>query len=226
MSSSSIESRPLVFIHRLFMTSTSRTIAAFDFDGTITKGDSLKAFVRYTVGATRYLRAGLIVTPRMLGMTAGWCDRGAAKAAFLRLALDGLCADALERAAREFCAQRLPAMIRPEMMERVRLHQARGHEVVLVSASPSLYLRIWASAMNIDTVLSTELEIDARGFTGCFVGVNCWGPEKMRRLRAWWGDDRPAKLFAYGDSRGDKEMREAADVGWIRGEGSLPDIDA
>jgi phosphatidylglycerophosphatase C len=33
-------------------------------------------------------------------------------------------------------------------------------------------------------------------------------------------------LYAYGDSAGDKEMAEAADVPWIRGCGALPTLPA
>jgi phosphatidylglycerophosphatase C len=207
------------------MTQPSRTIAAFDFDGTITTGDSLKAFVLHTAGGMRYAIAGIRVVPRLIGMAAHVCDRGNAKAAFLCHALGGMPKDALIHAAHAFCQERLPAMIRPEMIERLRAHQALGHDVVLVSASPSLYLRIWARTMNIDTVLSTELDLNERGFTGRFIGANCWGPEKVRRLQTWWGAHPPAKLFAYGDSRGDKEMAEIANVAWIRGNGDLPPLE-
>ncbi|WP_244817728.1 HAD family hydrolase [Caballeronia sp. Lep1P3] len=207
------------------MTPQPRTIAAFDFDGTITTGDSLKAFVLHTVGAARFAAAGVLAAPRLIGMAARLCDRGAAKAGFLRHALAGVSRARLEQAARDFCASRLPAMIRPEMIERIRAHQALGHEVVIVSASPSLYLWIWASeSAGIRTVLSTRLELDDRGFAGRFIGRNCWGPEKVARLQAWWRDDPPATLFAYGDSRGDKEMAERADIAWIRGTGELPPL--
>ncbi|MDR5734723.1 HAD-IB family hydrolase [Caballeronia sp. LZ025] len=209
------------------MTRRARTIAAFDFDGTITTGDSLKAFVLHTAGVARFLTAGVLAGPQLLGMAIGACDRGVAKAAFLRHALRGVSRTELADAARSFCASRLIAMIRPEMIERIDAHRALGHEVVLVSASPSLYLQIWASEKaGIGTVLCTQLELGDHGFTGRFIGGNCWGPEKVARLRGWWRDDPPAKLFAYGDSRGDKEMAELADVAWIRGTGPLPPLAA
>jgi phosphatidylglycerophosphatase C len=206
------------------MTQPSRIIAAFDFDGTITTGDSLKAFVLHTAGGVRFAIAGLRATPRLIAMAAHLCSRGDAKAAFLRHALGDMPKDALIRAAHAFCAAPLPAMIRPEMIERIRAHQALGHDVVVVSASPSLYLQIWARTMNIETVLSTELDLNERGFTGRFIGANCWGPEKVTRLRAWWRAHPPTKLFVYGDSRGDKEMAEIASVAWIRGNGDLPPL--
>ena len=207
------------------MKQSARTIAAFDFDGTITTSDGLKAFVLHTVGIARFVAAGVLAGPQLIGMAAGRCDRGVAKAAFLRHALRGVSRARLEQAARTFCESRLPEIIRPEMIDRIRAHQALGHEVVLVSASPSLYLRIWASqTAGIRHVLSTQLELDDHGFTGRFTGKNCWGPEKVERLTAWWRDQPPATLFDYGDSRGDREMAERADVAWIRGTGVLPPL--
>ncbi|MDR5827359.1 HAD-IB family hydrolase [Caballeronia sp. LP006] len=208
------------------MSKQHRTVAAFDFDGTITTGDSLKAFVLHTVGPIRFATSAIWAAPALTGMALGRCDRGTAKAEYLKYALKHVSRDALQLAAQSFCATRLPAMIRPEMIERVRQHQALGHEVVIVSASPSLYLRLWAQTIGIGTVLSTELELTESGYAGRFIGANCWGPEKVERLKAWWGAYRPMTLYAYGDSAGDKEMAEAADVPWIRGCGALPTLPA
>ncbi|WP_250454244.1 HAD family hydrolase [Caballeronia sp. ATUFL_M2_KS44] len=207
------------------MTQRTSVVAAFDFDGTITTGDSLKAFVFSTVGVRRFAIAGLLALPYVLGMYIGLCSRARAKATFLRHALKGESKPSLESAAQRFCSARLQTMIRPEMIERIRQHQARGHDVVLVSASPSLYLRIWAGSAGIETVLCTELELDNTGFTGRFVGTNCWGPEKVRRLKNWWGAHPPAFLYAYGDSRGDREMAAASNHAWIRGKGALPPLE-
>ena len=47
---------------------------------------------------------------------------------------------------------------------------------------------------------------DAQGrVTGAFVGENCRGEEKVRRLRAAYGDDMKLAA-AYGDTSGDTEM--------------------
>jgi phosphatidylglycerophosphatase C len=112
------------------------------------------------------------------------------------------------------------------MLERIREHRARGHEVVLVSASPSLYLEKWAKTAGFDAVLATRLAFERGTFAGRLDGENCWGPQKVVRLRGWWGNQPPKQLFAYGDSRGDKEMAELANWSWIRGQGPMPPIGA
>ncbi|HDR8940082.1 HAD family hydrolase [Burkholderia vietnamiensis] len=203
---------------------TDRIVAAFDFDGTITTSDSFRHFVRYAVGTRRFAWAGLRALPWIVAMKAGLMSRGDAKAKFAWFALGPAGEAALDALARSFVADYLPQLVRADMLERVREHRARGHEVVLVSASPSLYLEKWAKTAGIDTVLATRLAFERGRFTGRLAGENCWGPQKVVRLRGWWGNRPPATLFAYGDSRGDKEMAELANHAWIRGQGPLPPI--
>jgi phosphatidylglycerophosphatase C len=112
------------------------------------------------------------------------------------------------------------------MAARVQEHKRRGHRLVLVSASPALYLTVWAARAGFDAVLATELEFRDGRFSGRLASPNCWGPEKVRRLQQWFGDARTQVLYAYGDSRGDREMLALADHAWLRGDGALPPIDA
>ncbi|MGU7775005.1 HAD family hydrolase [Burkholderia sp. MR1-5-21] len=204
---------------------TDRIVAAFDFDGTITTSDSFRHFVRYAIGTPRFAWAGLCALPWIVAMKAGRLSRGDAKAKFAWFALGPMRADALDDVARRFVDGYLPRLVRPEMLERIREHRARGHEVVLVSASPSLYLDKWAKTAGFDAVLATRLAFERGAFAGRLDGDNCWGPQKVVRLRAWWGDRPPTTLYAYGDSRGDQEMAELANRAWIRGQGALPPID-
>ncbi len=203
---------------------TDRVIAAFDFDGTITTSDSFRAFMLDAAGATRFALAALRCLPWLIGIAPGWSQRGPTKARFLLAALGAVRREKLEAAAQRFAQTRLLDLLRPEMLVRIREHQALGHEVVLVSASPSVYLRQWAPTVGIETVLASELEWRDGVYTGHLAGRNCWGPEKVARLRAWWGDNAPATLYAYGDSRGDREMAQLANYAWIRGEAPLPPL--
>jgi phosphatidylglycerophosphatase C len=203
---------------------TDRVVAAFDFDGTITTSDSFRAFMLETAGPARFAFAVLRCLPWLAGVAPGWSERGRTKARFLYAALGAVRHETLDAAAQRFVAHGLPALLRPEMLARVREHQALGHEVVLVSASPSLYLRKWAATVGIETVLASELEWRDGVYTGRLAGRNCWGPEKVARLRAWWGERAPSTLYAYGDSRGDREMAELANHAWIRGTAPLPPL--
>jgi phosphatidylglycerophosphatase C len=44
------------------------------------------------------------------------------------------------------------------------------------------------------------------------LGGNCRGPEKVARLEAWLAGRAP-RIYAYGNSSGDRELLARADVG-------------
>jgi phosphatidylglycerophosphatase C len=204
----------------------NQIVAAFDFDGTITTTDSLRDFVHDTVGRGRFAVGVVRASPWLIGLLARVCDRGAAKAHFLAMTLGGMTHCELEDAAQQYAAHGLRALIRPEMAARIHEHKRRGHRLVLVSASPTLYLKHWAAGMGFDAVLATELEFRGDRFSGRLASPNCWGPEKVRRLQQWFGSESPRVLYAYGDSRGDQEMLALADHAWLRGCEAMPPIDA
>ena len=61
--------------------------------------------------------------------------------------------------------------------------------------------------------LCTEMEVAEGRVTGKFSTPNCYGPEKVRRLKEQLRLTRSLYIItAYGDSRGDKELLDFADV--------------
>ena len=127
---------------------------------------------------------------------------------FRRL-LTGVPADELTPGPR--LRRRLPAQFRPEMVERIRWHQEEGHEVVIVSASLRAYLDPVVEHLGLDGVCAVELEVGDDGrLTGRMIGPNCRGAEKVRRLTDWLGGESPGRLWAYGNSSGDRELLAAA----------------
>ena len=110
----------------------------------------------------------------------------------------------------------LAAHVRPEVRRRLDWHRGRGDRVVVVSASPDAYVRVAAERLAADGAIATRLEVDDSGrLTGRYDGGNCRGEEKIRRLRLWMADAglEDARLWAYGNSRGDLRMLRAADTG-------------
>ncbi len=121
----------------------------------------------------------------------------------------------LDRVAHVY-TERLLDRVRPDITARLDWHRGRGDAVLLVSASPEVYVGLVARRLGADGVIATRLAVGDDGrLTGHYDGANCRGPEKIRRLRRWIersGITAP-ELWAYGNSRGDLSMLEAADVG-------------
>jgi phosphatidylglycerophosphatase C len=182
-----------------------RELAAFDFDGTITRRDTLVPFLRLLRGPRRFTAAFASAGP---ALARG--GREAYKAAVLHRLLRGLPVDELEAKAVAYGA-RLPEQFRPEVVDRIRWHQDEGHAVVIVSASLRAYLDPVVEHLGLDGVCAVELEAEGGHLTGRMVGPNCRGAEKVRRLTAWLDDEPPGRLWAYGNSSGDRELLAAAD---------------
>ena len=188
----------------------ARPLAAFDLDGTLTHRDTLLPFLHRAVGRGRTYRALLASSlPLARAAAFGGAHRDVAKAAVLRGVLAGAPLDGLTEAAEAFADHVVAQRLRTEVRERVDWHRGEGHELVLVSASPELYVTPIGRRLGFDTVLATRLEVANGRLTGRLQGANCRGPEKVMRLREWRGEGL-ALAYAYGDSAGDREMLDLA----------------
>jgi phosphatidylglycerophosphatase C len=200
-----------------------RLVAAFDFDGTLTRRDTLVPFLVRACGPRSVAGAVAAAAPLAVRARADRSPgrphpRDVTKGALLRRLLAGREASWLAETGADF-ARTLPARLRPELVDQLTWHQQQGHEVVLVSASLLAYLQPFAVAHGIDHVIAVGLEVGADGrLTGDLTGPNVRGPEKAVRLLAWLDDVPPAHLWAYGNSSGDTELLAMADVPvWIDG---------
>jgi len=184
-------------------------VAAFDFDGTLARRDTLVPFLRHACGIPRVVAATARAALRAR-------DRDTLKVGAIGHLFRGRTAADVDALGRAY-VPRLVELVRPEMVERVRWHRAEGHAVVIVSASLGVYLRPLADRLRLDAALAVELVMGADGvLTGAVVGdLNTRGPEKVARLRVWtaqrFGADVPFELWAYGDSAGDEELLALAD---------------
>jgi len=190
-------------------------VAAFDLDGTLSEGGSVFKWLRYLRGrrATYFAALGLF-WPLVVGAlrSGPWADH--AKERLFRKLLLGLDVDDVKARSRVFALAHFEARGRARVIERLRWHLREGHDVVLVSASPQIYVDVVAEYLEVESGLGTRLAVDARGkLTGSYLGKNCRGSEKMRRLTAWLEEHHPGVepiIYAYGNSRGDRRLLRGA----------------
>ena len=188
-----------------------RRVAAFDFAGTLTKADTVVPFVREVAGLPRVALAAALTLPSLGLAVIDDGRRNAAKVAFLRRALEGRDERELREHAARYAEHVLAHGMRDDTLERLRQHQADGDDVVIVSASPALYVDLVGRSLGVTAVLATHLEVGADGrITGALMGENCRRAEKVRRLDEWLAGDE-VELWAYGDSKGDTELLARAD---------------
>jgi len=187
-----------------------RPLVAFDFDGTLTSRDSFVAFLRWRFG-DRAFAGGLLGLAPAVARYGLDRDRGRLKAAATRRFLAGMPRAELEAWAQTFASEQGRSLLRPDALRAWRRWQSDGARLVIVTASPETIVAPIARGLGADALLGTRLAFDAAGrVTGGLEGENCRGPEKVRRLRAAFGDDVRLEA-AYGDTDGDREMLALAE---------------
>jgi phosphatidylglycerophosphatase C len=175
-------------------------VAAFDFDGTLTRRDTFVPFLRRVAGTRALLVAMAAEVPAVARR-----DRNGVKAGVVRRLFAGRRVAEVTAMGERFADDIVARRLRADTVTTLRWHQHEGHRTVIVSASLRAYLAPVAADLGIDHVICTELEERDGVFTGELVDGNCRGLAKADRLQSWIGADR-GELWAYGDSSGDDEL--------------------
>lgn len=184
---------------------TTRRIAAFDFDGTILRGDAVLAYLVEAGGKTRAARALVANVPGFVRIKLGSGDRNHTKARLVRSCLGGVSVEHATVIAERFVDSLTPDRLFASTMDRVAWHKDQGHECVIVSASLALYIDEFARRHGFDTALCTRLRSQDSVLTGELDGPNVRADAKARLLRAHLAGDE-AEIWGYGNSPDDDAM--------------------
>ena len=203
--------------------STPPVVAAFDFDGTLTKRDTLLPYLVQALGWPRFLWALLVCAPWLLGFTLRLLPNHVAKQRLLKACLKGRSIDEVERWTTRWCATSLQHCLQDWAMDKLAQHRQAHQHCVLVSASPDIYLKRVAFKLGFDALICTELDVQDQKLTGAMRTPNCYGEQKAIRLREHlarkFGQTavQNTVVHAYGDSAGDWDMLKMARHAWYRG---------
>lgn len=190
-------------------------LALFDFDGTITTKETWPIFMRSAIPRGRQAIGIISIAPWLIGYKLGVVPVATVRSVITSIGLRGVPEDRVREVGQYFSRTVLPPLIRPVALERIKWHQAQGDIVVVVSASLELYLTEWCRARGLQ-LISTQLESRDGVLTGRFLGGQCCGEEKVRRIRAAYQlSDFPA-VYAYGDTAEDQDMLRIANRKYYR----------
>jgi phosphatidylglycerophosphatase C len=192
-----------------------KIVAAFDFDKTITHQDTLLPFLLHLHPFHHKAIRLIKLFPTLLLYKMGFMENHAAKEKLLKAFLKNHAYENLEKQAEIFSEHRLSQYIKTDALQRLRWHQGEGHQCILISAGLEIYLKPWAKTMNLE-VSATRLHVHSGRVSGKIDGRNCYGQEKVNRLLERFGPKENFKLYAYGDSAGDKELLALADYPFYR----------
>jgi len=188
------------------------TVAAFDFDGTLSRRDALLPFIHFCKGNLKTLACLAAVLPYAACFALGMKTRQQVKESLLTHAFEGEPYAKILEQGNQFAKHQINNQLIPAGVAKLRWHQQQGHRCILISANLNVFLLPWAKKMGFDDLLCSQLDVDRAGnVTGRLLGPNCWGAEKVLRLKQLLGPKKNFTLYAYGDSKGDRELLELAD---------------
>lgn len=185
-------------------------LALFDFDGTITTKDSMVEFIQYAVGKKSYYLGLLILSPILIAYKLKLYPNDKAKERLLAYFFKKMTLKKFYSLVKGYSSNEIDKIVRKEALERINWHKKRGDEVVVVSASMECWLKDWCDRQNIK-LIATKLEIVEGKFTGKFTTKNCYGKEKVNRIQSVYHLEECSYIYAYGDSKGDRELLALAD---------------
>jgi len=194
---------------------TKIKIALFDFDGTITTDDSLIKFIRFVVGDIKTLWGMICLSPMLIGYKLKFIPNYKAKQMMLSYFFKGVDEQQFKKVAEEYSLKQIDTILRPKAMKKIAWHKEQGHKVVIVSASIECWLKPWCDKNELD-LIATKIEMHDGVVTGKLLTKNCYGIEKANRVSAEYNLNDYDYIYAYGDSRGDKELLALANESFYK----------
>ncbi len=185
-----------------------------DFDGTITTKDSFAEFIKFYKSPTLFYFGLILCSPFLLLFKLRVLSNQAAKELLTRFYFKGDHITDFSEKANTFSLTKIDDILIPKAIQQLQEYKKAGGKVVIVSASFALYLKAWCSKNDFE-LIATELEVKDEKITGNFFGENCYGEEKLKRIRLSY-DLSNYEVHAYGDTKGDLPMLSIAQKSFYR----------
>lgn len=195
--------------------SNNKDIAFFDFDGTITTKDSFIDFLKYTKGNINFFKGIIILSPLIISFYLKKISSQKLKEAFINYYFNNLKIDQFMTIANDYSKKRIIKIINPEALKKIKWHQNKGDEVIVVTASLEYWIENWCNEMNLK-LIGTKIEVKNNRLTGKIQGKNCSGIEKVKRIKTMYDLKNYNIIYAYGNGSGDIEMLKISDKKFYR----------
>lgn len=203
---------------------SKRKIAAFDFDGTLTRKDSFIEFIVFVhgrkkliLGLIRYVH---IIILTKLKLFPNWKAKQKVFSHFFK----GMSYDTFRSLGEAFSAE-IAKFTNNKTLSILRQYQNTGSTIYVITASIEEWVRPFCSSICVDNVIATQVEVDNNGkLTGLFASKNCYGEEKVNRLKKCEPDRDNYYLFTCGDSCGDINLLNYADESLYVGSDKLKEF--
>jgi phosphatidylglycerophosphatase C len=185
--------------------SETKTLALFDFDGTISSKDSFVAFMKFTHGTPVFIFRMAMGFATFAGWKLGLVKSHFTKVKALRGFYKGWTEAQMTDARRRFTSEIIPTILFPKAIEKINWHKEHGHRIIVVTASCDAWLGDWTKLHDLE-ILCTEMELQNGVYTGELSKPNCRGKEKVNRIQQHLELETYSEIYAYGNDHGDNQM--------------------
>jgi phosphatidylglycerophosphatase C len=187
-----------------------KTIALFDFDGTITTIDSTKVFYKFLYKYKfQYFLYNyifcfwliILLKLRLIGYLS-------LKKYRLNIHTSRFTGNEFDQLTREFHTKVFNSLLNSKALSRIQWHKNLGHDVWIISASYDFLLTKWSETNSCNLITNKTTIIHGRRV---MLGKDVNFEAKIEYLKLQINLDNYSEIYAYGDSEGDKSMLSIAD---------------
>ncbi|TLD40553.1 MAG: Phosphoserine phosphatase [Candidatus Jettenia ecosi] len=187
-------------------------IIIFDFDGTLTKRDTIRPFAsfiakKYNHNYQLFLFYACLVLHKLKLIS----DKKL-KESFLQLFVKTKSSEEMEEIVNQFFEDRVQNMINNPVLDKLKNHVHSHDRVYIASANFDFLLKALVKKWNISGVISTETEQKNGYFTGKILGNTCKGENKLKKIESVLGVGVLKHAIAYADDE-DKLLLDSVGQG-------------
>ena len=184
----------------------------FDLDGTITRHDTLVPYVFGFLARRpwRLLRL-LLVIPALIRFALRLSDHGKLKESLIKATLRGHTRAEIAAWTERFVPALLEHGVFADALEAIAAHRRDGDVLVLMSASPDLYVPAIAQRLGFSDVVCTGVQWNGDRLVGALTTANRRGTEKSRCFKELCMRYPGLPTVAYANGPGDLEHLGLAD---------------
>ena len=191
-------------------------LVVFDLDGTISRHDTLLA---YLTGFLQHYHSRwprvLLIAPALLGFLTGLVDRGKLKAALMKAVLGGCTRKVIDAWTASYVTELLARGVFADALSAIAKHRRNADTLVLMSASPDLYVPEIAQRLAFAETICTGVRWHDERLDGALTTANRQGAEKARCFAALRSRYPQVRTVAYANSASDFEHLKLADEAWL-----------
>jgi HAD superfamily hydrolase (TIGR01490 family) len=189
-----------------------QTTVVFDLDGTLIDVDSAQAWLQFLEESNiaDAAQARRICSALMQHYDAGSMDMATYMSAWLK-PIKGFTLQQIEAITRVFVHQFIVPTVYPDALAKIRWHQAQGHAVAIISASPTLIVKPIADYLNVKHAIGIEVAIVDNKVTQIAIAPFSFKEGKVSAVNHWLSATAMTSLdYAYSDSSNDLPLLSLA----------------